>query len=416
MRILILNQAFFPDVVSTAQHAADLARKLAAEGSEVHVVCSRRAYDSPGTKFCPEENWECVSIHRVACMGLGKGGRCRRAIDFASFMVSCLVRLCTLGRFDCVVALTSPPLISAAGWVFARLTNARLVTWLMDINPDEAVAAGWLRRDTLVARVFEVCLRISLRGAARIVVLDRFMRDRIAGKGIPAWKVSVIPPWTHNDALHSDPRGRTSFRQAHGLSGKFVVMYSGNHSPCHPLDSLLEAAWQLRGETDIAFCFIGGGSEFAKVGKFAQERHLVNITCLPYQPLIDISASLCAADLHTVVMGDPFVGIVHPCKIYNVMSLGIPVLYIGPADSHIGDLGNQDWLLTARHGDVTGIARHILEARRCGPKRYPGECLRAGEFGQEQSLARLADAVSGRRFEPASESDRDGTLAFPPPR
>ena len=38
MRILILNQAFHPDVVSTAQHATDLALELAKLGHQVIVV------------------------------------------------------------------------------------------------------------------------------------------------------------------------------------------------------------------------------------------------------------------------------------------------------------------------------------------------------------------------------------------
>jgi hypothetical protein len=52
---------------------------------------------------------------------------------------------------------------------------------------------------------------------------------------------------------------RERFRKAHGLDGKFVVMYSGNHSPCHPLTTLLEAARLLEPRRDIAFCFVGGG-------------------------------------------------------------------------------------------------------------------------------------------------------------
>jgi hypothetical protein len=45
MKILILNQAFYPDVVSTAQHATDLALALTDAGHEVTVICGRRAYD-----------------------------------------------------------------------------------------------------------------------------------------------------------------------------------------------------------------------------------------------------------------------------------------------------------------------------------------------------------------------------------
>src|SRR3954451_14666343 len=111
-------------------------------------------------------------------------------------------------------------------------------------------------------------------------------------------------------------------------------MDAGNHSPFHPLDTLLETAKQSAYDTRIAFCFVGGGSEFGKVQQFAAVHGLENIVCLPYQPLEQLAGSLSAADLHVVVMGDPFVGIIHPCKIYNVLAIGSPVLYIGPEESH----------------------------------------------------------------------------------
>ena len=51
-------------------------------------------------------------------------------------------------------------------------------------------------------------------------------------------------------------------------------MYSGNHSPCHPLDTLLQAAERLAENEDIAFCFVGGGSEFVKVKERARRPRL----------------------------------------------------------------------------------------------------------------------------------------------
>jgi len=55
----------------------------------------------------------------------------------------------------------------------------------------------------------------------------------------------VVPPWSLTSTVHFDEEGRQSFRERHNLSEKFVVMYAGNHSPCHPLETLLEAARHL---------------------------------------------------------------------------------------------------------------------------------------------------------------------------
>jgi hypothetical protein len=206
-------------------------------------------------------------------------------------------------------------------------------------------------------------LNYSLQSATRTIVLDRFVRERVVAKCVNPAHVAIVPPWSHDDQVSYSEVGREEFRQRHGLSDKFVVMYSGNHSPCHPLDTLLETAFRLASRSEIVFCFVGGGSEQIKVREFASRHGLKNVKCLPYQPLNELSNSLSAADLHVVVMGEKFVGIVHPCKVYNIMSVGAPALYIGPEPSHITDIASQHGkFFLKRHGDVEGVMATILEA------------------------------------------------------
>jgi colanic acid biosynthesis glycosyl transferase WcaI len=368
MRITLLNQTFHPDVGSSGQHLTDLALSLAARGHKVTVITSRRAYDDPGQIFPKQEDWRGMRIYRVFNTGFGKRAKWRRAADFASFLISCSGRLCRLPKQDLVVALTSPPLVSALGAWFARVRGGRFCYWVMDLNPDEAVAAGWLDSGSLAARSLERISRYSLRRASTVVVLDRFMQQRILDKGIDGRKVGVLAPWSHDSEVRFDVEGRNRFRTAHGLQNKFVVMYSGNHSPCHPLDSILSAARALAQQKDVAFCFVGGGSEFVRVKQFSAEHGLTNITCLPYQPLDQLAGTLSAADLHLVVMGNPFVGLVHPCKIYNILRVGLPLLYVGPRPSHVTELleaGSHSFPCRfARHGEVNPIIEHILGLKK----------------------------------------------------
>ena len=194
MKILLLNQTFYPDVVATGQYLSELAVTLAERGHQVSVITGRRAYDNPEKIFAKTETWRGIQIIRVGSAGLGKGAKWKRALDFASFMLFCVLRLSFLPRQDVVVAMTSPPLISFVGAWFARLRRARFCYWIMDLNPDEALAAGWLRPGSRAARWLERCSRFSLRQAAKVVVLDRFMQQRILDKGIDAGRIVVIPP------------------------------------------------------------------------------------------------------------------------------------------------------------------------------------------------------------------------------
>src|SRR5882762_774015 len=195
MNILLLNQCFHPDVMATAQQLTDLAVGLTDAGHNVTVIASNRGYDNPLQRFPRRETWRGINIIRIPSLALGKTSRLRRAINFASFLLNCSWQLLRLPRFDVVVALTSPPLISFLGSMFARLKGGKFFFWVMDLNPDEAIAAGWLKENSLVGNILSRLLRSSMVHAERIIALDHFMKKRIVEKGISEEQVSVLPPW-----------------------------------------------------------------------------------------------------------------------------------------------------------------------------------------------------------------------------
>src|ERR1035437_6388364 len=154
--------------MATGQYLTEAALRLVKCGIQVTVVTSRRSYDHPETRFPETETWRGIRIYRVASTGFGKGAKWRRAADFASFLLLSAWRLIRLPRYDVVVALTSPPLISFLGAWLARLRRSRFFYWIMDFNPDESIAAGWLRPDSAAAWLLERMSRSRLRRATTI--------------------------------------------------------------------------------------------------------------------------------------------------------------------------------------------------------------------------------------------------------
>jgi colanic acid biosynthesis glycosyl transferase WcaI len=360
MRILLLNQTFYPDVVATAQYLTSLAEALAERGHEVRVLAARRAYDEPARRFAKRERYRAIEIERVGGTGLGKDAKWRRAVDFGSFLLRAALRVLTTPRADCVVALTSPPLVAALAALRCRLRGERFVYWVMDMNPDEALAAGWLRPGA-VAWVLERVSRFTLHAADAVVVLDRYMRGRVLSKGVAGGRLWVVPPWSLDRYAYFDWEGRAAFRERHGLKGKYVVMYSGNHSPVHPLDMLLEAALRLKADPRFCFVFVGGGSEFGRLRALSEDLGLANVKFLPYQPIESLSGSLSAADLQAVVLGSAMVGTIHPSKLYNILAVGSPVLYVGPERSHISDaLGGNDAVEPSDAGKQEGCRSNYI--------------------------------------------------------
>jgi len=186
-------------------------------------------------------------------------------------------------------------------------------------------------------------------------------------------------------------------------------MYAGNHSPCNPLDTLRAAARRLATDTGIVFCFVGGGSHFRAIEhERANDGGTPNISCVPYQPRERVSAVLSAGDLHVVTLGDEFRGLIHPCKIYNILNVGAPVLYIGPQESHVTDLirsgGTLCWHVA--HGGTDAAIAAVEDARK-----IRGEAWRAVSpassvsFSQAELLPQLIAIITSERLVPMLGTD-----------
>lgn len=348
---LVLSQVYIPDPASVGQYMADTAAELVRRGHRVIVFTADRGYDDPDRKYPRREVIDGVEIRRLPFSSFGKRSIKIRLLGGLLFMIQAALRGLFIRDLDTVLVSTSPPMASAAAVLIHMLRRVRLKFWVMDLNPDQMVAMGLIAPDALPVRIFDRLNRAILARASDVIVLDRFMATRVNAKLDVSHKTTVIPPWPQEDHLQPVPHEENPFRREQGLDGKFVVMYSGNHSPANPLTTVLEAARRMQDRTDVVFYFIGGG-----IGKReVEEIGTPNIRSLPYQPLSEIRYSLSAADLHLIALGDDVVGIVHPCKVYGAMAVARPVLLFGPAECHISDLLERHdigWQL--RHGDVAG--------------------------------------------------------------
>lgn len=404
MRVLLLNQVFYPDLQATSQYSSRLAEELVRRGHAVTVLAGRRDYNEPERFYPEQETWRGVEIIRVWNTGYGHGSKFGLMLDFLTFMLSAFLRGLLLPRADVVLALTTPPLVSVLGALLAKFQGARFVYWVMDLNPDEAVAVGWLKADSMATRFLEMFSRWSLRQAQQVIVPDIYMSERLQGKGVTSEKIEVIPLWAQSEVTY-DPAGRERFRREHGLADKYVVMYSGNHTPCHPLETLVKAARLSQDEARIHFCFIGGGIEWSRLRDQAGEENWGNATFMGYQPFAELSGLLSVADAQVVVMGDAFVGIVHPCKVYNFLAARRPFIYVGPERSHVTDLIQESGLegITAsfRHGEGEALAK-ALRGRVNGIAPIWPDDGKMAKWSENRVLARLVELLE---FRPLQKSE-----------
>ena len=353
MRVLLLNQVFYPDVAATAQHGHDLARDLVNHGHEVTAIASRSIYGQKGASLPARETVDGIEIHRVGRSLFGKAGIIGRLADFLLFYLQAFVKAMFLPRHDVVVCFTTPPFIALVGVVLRLLKGTRFIYWVMDVYPDVAIASGLMKERAPIARILESLHRWVLRRADAVVVLGRCMRDRIVSKGVPADRVHLIGVWSDQEEIGSTDRANNPYRVEWGTDDRLLVMYSGNFGIGHDVDTFLNAAQVLRNDDRIRFAFVGGGKRKSIVEAWIAE-HELSATCTTaaYQPRERLGELLTAADVHLATMLPGWEGVMVPSKLFVVLAAGRPVLFVGPPTSEVS---------------------LVVEERDCGFRVDPGE-------------------------------------------
>ena len=386
---MLLNQAFHPDVVATAQMSKDLADSLARRGHRVTAVASRSIYGKSGASLPKRETIPVpgaafpIEVHRVGASIFGKGGIAARLADFGLFYVLALFKVLTIRRPDVVVSFTTPPFIALVGLMSKWLRGSRAVYWVMDLYPDVPVACGVMKASSLPTRFFEWLSRFILRRSDANVVLGRCMRDLVLAKGTPEAKVSLIPVWADLAGVEPVAHEGNPYRTQWAAQNETIVMYSGNFGIAHDAATLCGAMELLRDEPNLKFVFVGAGKRRAEVEAFIKAKGLTNASWHDYQPREKLGQSLSAADIHIISIREGLEGIIVPSKLFGIMAVGRPSVFIGRETSEIARVLTETQSgIVVREGNPAPLAEAIRALVRDPSRRAAmGSNARRGIIG-----------------------------------
>ena len=368
----------------------------------MHVVTSRQLYEEPGASLPSTGVANGVKIHRIWTSRFGRDKLPGRTADYLTFYLSAGWRLLRLAeRGDTLVAETDPPLISIVAAVVARLRGGRLINWVQDVFPETAMALGVTGMRGWLGLVLRRMRDASLRRAAMNIALGEKMAEYLVERDGFHDRVKVIHNWVDDDAIVPIPPERNGLRPRWGLAGKFVVGYSGNMGRAHEFETILEAAAQLRLETDIVFLFIGGGNQKAYLESETIKRGLAQVLFKPYQDRETLPESLGVADAHLISLRPELERFILPSKFYGVAAAGRPVIFIGDPGGEIGEV-----VRSGRCGAVVRLRESaelaMLLRNLRDDKDLRGEWGRNArrlideKFSRKQALALWRDVLSSR--------------------
>lgn len=394
-RIVFMNRFFFPDHSATSQILSDLAFSLADAGRDVCVITSRQLYDTPGARLTAGETIRGVRVTRVATTEFGRSSLTGRAADYASsYAAMARAAAAITSPGDILIAKTDPPLLSVVGAKVASRRGATLVNWLQDLYPDVAAATGVPMTRGLLGSILTRLRDHSLRYARVNVTIGTAMATRLERQCIASDAVRIIPNWADDKNIVPLPPAANPLRDTWQLDGKFVVGYSGNLGRTHDVEPLLAAAEQLRHRADIAFVFIGGGTQFDALRTRIDGAGLGGaIRFFPYQDREALPLSLTLPDVHWLSLRPSLEGVVFPSKFYGIAAAGRPMLALTAPDGELAGLvGRHRCGLLVTPGDTSGVVRAILHlAAEAGDREAMGGRARAmldAHFSRAEALRR----------------------------
>lgn len=335
LKILILCQLFYPELVSTGQTLTELAETLRDMEVDVEVCCGPPTILKGSEKPPKDLTYHNIRIHRVWGTFFPKVSTMGKLVNQITYAISTFFYLLFRRVERPVLVVTNPPFLGFICAVLRKIKHLRFIYLIFDVYPDTAINLGVLKEGGLISNVWERSNRFVLKNSDAFIVIGRCMADRIRKKLCDLdveemrMKQHIIHVWADDRNIQPLPEGTENiYRKRWNLEGKFVLGYSGNMGRFHDMETIAEAARELREYEDIRFVFVGEGYKKKWLQTYVETNRLTNCVIDTYVPRKDLSLLLNAFDIGFVSLLPGQEGLSVPSKTFGLLAAGVPVIAI----------------------------------------------------------------------------------------
>ena len=329
MRVLYIDPKFGNPRASSHARVVRFAQRLKERGHDVTVVgrdsCSLALDRTDGARSRGYargrlDGLDVVLLHVPYEQSFSKW---KRILAYGGFTAAAAAAAAALGPADAVVASSSPLTIGISGVTTSRLRRAAFVFEIQDLWPAIPIALGVLRSRAEI-RTAEWLERRLYAAAATVIVCSEGASESLRARGVPARKIVLIPNVADVEHFRPDIVDPT-FRERHGLEGKFVALYAGALGATNGIDQLADAAEALARakEGRVVIAVAGNGTERARLEQRARE--LPTLVMLPDVPREEIPRIVGAADATITAFAPvPALETNSPNKFFDSLAAGKP--------------------------------------------------------------------------------------------
>jgi len=331
VRILILTEAFPPEIRSASHLLYELAESLVEKGFKVTVITRfPKDYINKIDKKYRGKLFSREKMGRINVIRLNSFSFLRHIPlirGLSQFILSGLLVIGGIvsGRQDIILTYSPPLPLGISAYLLGKIKKAPFIFNVQDIFPQSVIDLGLLKSKILI-KISELMEKYIYKKACFITVHSEGNRENVINKGVNPEKVIIIHNWVDTDLIKPNKNQDNNFRRKINLSSKFVVSFAGVMGFAQGLDIVISCAELLKLYKDILFLLVGDGVKKEGLMKKTKDMQLNNIKFLPPQPKEIYPSILYASDICLVTLDKSVKTPVVPAKLLNIMASGCPVV------------------------------------------------------------------------------------------
>lgn len=334
MRLLYLNHYAGSPALGMEYRPYYLAREWVRTGHQVQMVAADFSHVRSQQPAAGDQQIDGIA-YRFHATPSYRGNGLGRVMNIGAFLRAVWADTDRLVREfapDVVIASSTYPMDIWVARRLARRAKAKLVYEVHDLWPLSPIELSGLPRWHPFIVLCQAAEDAAYRDADVVVSMLPKVHDYMASRGLALHKLHIVPNGITLDEWAGDPPPlRDDVAQAIAAAwalDQTVVGYAGSMGLPNALDTLLDAAALLRGQS-IGVVAVGDGHERARLQQRLQAEGLSQVHFLPPIPKAQVPALLAAVDI--AYIGWQRVPIyrfgIAPNKLMDYMMAGCAVLH-----------------------------------------------------------------------------------------
>lgn len=266
-----------------------------------------------------------------------------------------------MARPSMIIVSSPPPVSVLAGWVWSKITKAKLIFEVRDIWPLSIQSLGGYSSSHPFIALLRMIERFAYTNSDYVASVLPKAYLHFEKNGMKSGKFLYVP----NGVIEEPADAPTSavYKQLSALkqSGAFTVGYAGTIGIANNLSVFIEAANRLKDQKEIHFVIVGEGAHKKNIQELVQKLNLANVHFFPAVSKKEISHIIALLDLGYVglMKEELFQFGISPNKIFDYMQAKIPILMAIDAGNDL--VADADCGITVKSCEAGDIAKGVKD-------------------------------------------------------